>query len=293
MGADSEKMGGVGGGTEMASRETSAGSASEVGTVDVSALGMGGVAGSEMFGAVTTSTSGGSGRMSGGVSGCTFGGVSGCASGDMSISVARVVGYTFVMQLRLDTTRNTARSPITGREYRKDYRDSLPVDEKMKALLEVNVDFQGSVEDIFTDADKIQGANCHKTALFLTGEIGWNELFDATNHDVDEAGHVHVLEHTNIFRKKGDVDVQMQIVERHIQKRPLPVRLTLFERVNETQYFPKHSVTITGIVPGGIWNGFEKVDAHANDPFQKVNAYIEVLNYLVEDNHYVGIEKVV
>jgi hypothetical protein len=189
------------------------------------------------------------------------------------------------MRLRADTMRQMMRSPMTGKEYVRDRRDALSVEKKMDVLLAANVDFGGDVTSIFADADRIQGANCHKTALFLAGKIGWNELFDMTNHDVDEAGHVYVYAQTNLLKGQGGIEENVRIALRLLLKQTMPQRVSFFQ-ITETGVHVAHSITVTHVSDGRL-RGFDKVDAHADQPFRKIDVQ-EVIALYVGLGYRVG-----
>ena len=91
---------------------------------------------------------------------------------------------------------------------RDEYVDMDPViARKVDYLLRQNIDVRSSsVEHIFALGDKIQGANCHKTAPFLTGEFSESQLFAPDNDNPETAGQSYIEQHSHIFADSEDIE---------------------------------------------------------------------------------------
>ncbi len=177
----------------------------------------------------------------------------------------------------------------------KDKQEWVDIDqallEKMRLLRKMQPDpsqVHGDMHGYLKSAEDVQGANCHKTALFLTGKISKDDLFAHTNHDEETAGHAFVasVENTNILPQVNTVkDLASRLAER-----PLPVRITFFKSQPNAEPFPVHSVTIIGITNEGRLLGFEKEDAYADKPFHDIDVG-ERLAIFIASGHSVGIGK--
>ncbi len=176
----------------------------------------------------------------------------------------------------------------------KDKQEWVDIDqallEKMRLLRKMQPDpsqVHNDIHGYFNSADNIQGANCHKTALYLTGKITEEELFAHTNHDLETAGHVFVAssENTEMLPKETTVEG----VIKKLKQCTLPVRVTFFAKYGD-KILSKHSITIIGVTNKGQFKGFEKEDTYAEDPFQDVDVRTIVSEFL-NTGHMVGIEK--
>jgi len=191
-------------------------------------------------------------------------------------------------------TRVYPHKDIDPNEY-VDIQDTLL--EQVRDLLKRNPDHADHVHDIFEDAESIAGANCHKTALYLTGHITRDELFAHTNHDVSTAGHAYVVsqERTRILpsvstNNERTLKVFLKQLYSEFKKRTPPFRITFFSQ-EKGGVFPQHSITVLAESNRGHWYGFEKKDAYGDHPFQDVLIEEALLRYLV-NGHRIGIEHV-
>lgn len=167
---------------------------------------------------------------------------------------------------------------------------------KMQDLLAHNPDHTDDVHDFFNDAESVAGANCHKTALYLTGKMSREDLFAHTNHDVETAGHVYVAaeQNTTIIPRISNLQ-DRDATERYVKniflefsKKELPFRVTFFTK-ERNGFFPQHSVTVFAVSNKGNWYGFEKEDAYSDKPFQDIDMGKILLKQIV-NGLYVGIE---
>jgi hypothetical protein len=115
------------------------------------------------------------------------------------------------------------------------------------------------IEAMFSASDKIAGANCHKTSLYLTGHLSRDQLFSPDNTDPKTAGHAYVQERSNLYPAFTGFAIALK-------KRPFPFRVSFFK-----QNFPQHSITVLGVSSKGNLIGFEKEDAYADTPFRYIN----------------------
>lgn len=164
---------------------------------------------------------------------------------------------------------------------------------KMRDLLAQNPDTNDHVHDFLADAEAVSGANCHKTAFYLTNKMTREELFAPTNHDIKTAGHIEVASraHTNMLPPLDDDHVERYIQQLFAQfaRMQLPFRITFFAP-HEQGLFPKHSITVFGVTNKNNWHGFEKEDAYADNHFQDVNVE-NVITWYLTTGHRIGIEK--
>ncbi len=162
--------------------------------------------------------------------------------------------------------------------------------EKISYLLKKQPNEEDKHNDIvnyFNSADAIQGANCHKTALFLTGKIDDKQLFHPDNTDIKKAGHYFVssLENTTLHPEINSFE---ELAEK-LKNINYPIRITFFKVSKNQKYMPIHSVTILGITNKGKLLGFHKEDAYADNPFEFINI-AELSTVYLTHNHIIGIE---
>ena len=135
---------------------------------------------------------------------------------------------------------------------------------------------------MFASSDKIQGANCHKTALYLTGRFTKEQLFAHDNDDPQTAGHEYVEEHSNLFPN-------LESARSALGRAKFPFRLSFFKEKNG-QPFAYHSITILGTSNCDTLVGFEKEGPYADNPFKYIDVVRTMSNYLSR-GYSLGIEK--
>lgn len=155
---------------------------------------------------------------------------------------------------------------------------------KINKLLESQLQVQDvqDVAKLFDASDKIAGANCHKTALFLTGKISEEELFSPDNHDPETAGHSYIETHSQIVPDTKDLQEIML-------EKELPFRISFFKK-KEGKNFAYHSITILGTTSKGTVVAFEKEGPYADTPFKYVDATNVIAQYLMR-GFTAGLEK--
>lgn len=152
--------------------------------------------------------------------------------------------------------------------------------QKVEFLLEHNLTGVDDLEALFAQGDKIQGANCHKTALYLTGEYSEEQLLASDNDSPETAGHSYIEGHSNIF---SDTKQFEDALRRHA----FPFRISFFKD-KDGKPFAYHSITVVGVSSKGRLVAFEKEGPYADNPFRYTDASSTLSAYLLR-GHSVGI----
>lgn len=138
------------------------------------------------------------------------------------------------------------------------------------------------VEALFAASDAVAGANCHKTALYLTGKYTREQLFEPYNDDPKTAGHEFIEQNSALY---GDPEA----LQAALRNREFPFRVSFF-KPKDGKEFAYHSITVLGLSNKGTLVAFEKKGPYADTPFRYVNALNVIMSYLAE-NYVVGLEK--
>lgn len=138
------------------------------------------------------------------------------------------------------------------------------------------------LEALLGAADKIQGANCHKTALFLTGKYSQEQLFAHDNDDPETAGHEFIEAHSTLYKDPGEL-------QRMLKSRKFPFRISFF-KPKDGKDFAYHSLTVLGLTNAGRLVGFEKGGPYSDNVFKYIDAMREVSSYLMH-GYAMGLEK--
>lgn len=183
------------------------------------------------------------------------------------------------------SARTEAQPPPAERlfvnEARSEYVDVDPATaEKVEHLLEHNLTDIDDLEAMFAQGDKIQGANCHKTALYLTGDYSEAQLLASDNDSPETAGHSYIEEHSHIF---SDTKQFEDALRRHA----FPFRISFFKD-KDGKPFAYHSITVIGVSSKGRLVAFEKEGPYADNPFRYTDASSTLSAYLLR-GHSVGI----
>lgn len=166
-------------------------------------------------------------------------------------------------------------------EDQAEYVDApLYVADKIETLLDSqkNIVAGDDIEQLLLESHQVAGANCHKTALFLTGENTAEQLWAPDNDNPQTAGHEYVERHSKLF---PDSDA----LSRGLTKQTFPYRISFFKR-KKNGFFADHSITLIGISNKGTLIGFEKMGPYADTPFKYINAMKSITAYL--SNSYIA-----
>jgi hypothetical protein len=193
------------------------------------------------------------------------------------------------MQLRLRENATAARRVFLDSEKTEWMDIDSALLGKMRMLLRMQPDSAADIEHFFERADAIQGANCHKTSLFLTGKISLDALFAHTNHDPRTAGHIYVSNEDNTAMVQEDLSIEQKLGWYVVGKK-FPLRITFFKKETTGGQSAVHSVTIIGVTNKGHLKGFEKKDAYADHPFQDVDI-ADILSYYFGKGYLLGVER--
>lgn len=159
-----------------------------------------------------------------------------------------------------------------------------PIADKIRKLLESQHALAShDVEAFFAAADNIQGANCHKTALYLTGEYTESQLFAEDNDNPETAGHFFVEAHTEVFDSLEEAQTQLQNLH-------FPFRVSFFKPKDGID-FAYHSITLLGNSNKDRLIGFEKEGPYADNRFRYINALSTIVRYASE-GYRIGLESV-
>lgn len=154
---------------------------------------------------------------------------------------------------------------------------------KIDDLLESQEDMASDdIKKMLTTADKIQGANCHKTALFLTGKYSRKQLFSPDNDKPETAGHIDIEADSTIYEDP-------EAFQTAIRGKQFPFRVSFFKLRNE-KMFAYHSIVLLGVTNKGTLVGFEKEAAHADYHFRYIRAMDSIAGYLM-NGYSAGLEK--
>jgi hypothetical protein len=157
-----------------------------------------------------------------------------------------------------------------------------PLANKINKLLESQQALAShDVEAFFEAADNIQGANCHKTALYLTGEYTESQLFAKDNDNPETAGHFFVEAHTEVFDS-------LEEAQTHLQNLHFPFRISFFKPKDGID-FAYHSITLLGTSNKDRLIGFEKEGPYADNRFRYINALSTIVRYAGE-GYRIGLE---
>lgn len=141
--------------------------------------------------------------------------------------------------------------------------------------------FSGDVYHIFAAGDKIQGANCHKTALFLTGKYSEVDLLAYDNDDPKTAGHEYVERNSMLLRDPNIIASVLEEVE-------VPFRISFFKE-KDGKDFAFHSITVIGMSNKDRLIGFEKEGPYPETPFRYINVMSVISKYLM-GGYVIGVE---
>jgi hypothetical protein len=130
-----------------------------------------------------------------------------------------------------------------------------------------------NIEALFSASDKIAGANCHKTALFLTGRYSKEELFAPHNDNPQTAGHDYVEAHSTLYP-------ELEGFQAALASRKFPFRISFF-KPKDGKNFAYHSITVLGLTNKNTIVGFEKEGPYADTPFKYINANDTITAYLM------------
>jgi len=137
---------------------------------------------------------------------------------------------------------------------------------KVETLLKSQEDVRShDIEAVFKTSDKIQGANCHKTALYLTDQASLDDLFEPNNTDPQYAGHEQVEANTKLFTSYDDF-------KNALMREKFPIRISFFKPKDGKENYAHHSITILGFSNKKTLVGFEKAGPYPETPFRFVNA---------------------
>lgn len=150
---------------------------------------------------------------------------------------------------------------------RTEYVDVDPViGAKAEELLESQEDVVSNddIAALLETSHEIAGANCHKTALYLTGKYSKEQLFSPDNDNPVTAGHEYIEEHSNVY-------VDFEKFQSALKDKEFPIRVSFFKD-RDGKPFAYHSITILGVTNKGTLVAFEKEGPYADTPFRYRNA---------------------
>lgn len=188
-----------------------------------------------------------------------------------------------VIEKKIASKENTERERLSIDEKGEEFLDlDIATAQKISYLLESQKDvLSDDVEELLMAGDKIQGANCHKTALFMTGKISRERLFELNNDDPVTAGHAYVEGHSNLY---PDIDR----FNAALSQKTFPFRVSFFKS-KEGKDFAYHSITVLGMSNKKTLVGFEKEGPYADNPFRYINA-TEVITAHILHKYIPGLE---
>ncbi len=136
------------------------------------------------------------------------------------------------------------------------------IDDLLHSQKDINSD---DTHTLLEASDKIQGANCHKTALYLTDKITREDLFEPNNTDPQYAGHEQVEANTELFSSYEEF-------KNALMRKSFPVRISFFKPKDGKENYAHHSITILGFSNKKTLIGFEKAGPYSDTPFRYINA---------------------
>lgn len=154
---------------------------------------------------------------------------------------------------------------------RTEYVDVDPViGAKVEELLESQEDVvrNDDIAALLETSHEIAGANCHKTALYLTGKYSKEQLFSPDNDNPVTAGHEYVEEHSNLYPNLDAFSAELRAV---VEQGKFPIRVSFFKE-KDGKPFAFHSITILAKSNKGTLVAFEKGGPYADTPFRYRNA---------------------
>jgi len=137
------------------------------------------------------------------------------------------------------------------------------------------------IEALFLASEKVAGANCHKTSLFLTNKYSKEQLFSPDNDHPSTAGHEYVESHSKLYPTFSDLS---SLVASKIP----PFRISFFKDENGKP-LADHSITILGNSNKGTLIGFEKKGPYADTLFKYIDATKVIKRYLAR-GYILGVE---
>lgn len=157
--------------------------------------------------------------------------------------------------------------------------------EKIRMLLESQKDI-GAHHDLhalFASADQIAGANCHKTALFLTGRYTKDQLFSPDNDRPETAGHADIEAGSVLYKN-------LNKFHNALAEKEFPYRVSFFKRNERGEFEPRQSVTVLGLSNKGRVVGFEKGGPYGDTVFRYVNA-LHSISFHLKRGYAAALEK--
>jgi hypothetical protein len=145
--------------------------------------------------------------------------------------------------------------------------------EKIQELLQSQEDIASDdIEALLTASDTIAGANCHKTALFLSGDYSKEQLFAPDNDQPETAGHQDIESNSILYP-------DIEEFQEALAKRTFPYRVSFF-KPKDGKPFAYHSITVLGVTNKDVVVAFEKAGPYADTPFRYVNGMDTIMVYL-------------
>ena len=138
------------------------------------------------------------------------------------------------------------------------------------------------IRKVLLAGDKIGGANCHKTALFLAGRYSQEQLFSPDNDNPETAGHADIEANSIIY-------TDPTVFPASLGEKRFPYRVSFF-KLRGDKYFAYHSMMVLGVTNKGNVVGFEKAGPYADNPFRYINVAKEITDYLL-NGYIAGLEK--
>lgn len=157
-------------------------------------------------------------------------------------------------------------------------KESISVDAvtaaKVTELLESQEQVAGDdIEALLSASDEIAGANCHKTALYLTGRYTKEQLFAPDNDQPETAGHQDIEASSVLYP-------DLEEFQKALAEREFPYRISFFQD-KDGKPFAYHSITMLGVTAKGVVVAFEKAGPYADTPFRYVNGLDFLKLYLI------------
>jgi hypothetical protein len=175
--------------------------------------------------------------------------------------------------------RRLRENPETVRLYvdaaKSEYIDiGVELARKIEDLLESQSDVVSgeNIEALLSTGDRIAGANCHKTSLYLTDAISREELFAPDNHDPATAGHEYIEAHTKLYP-------QSDALQEVLRQKKFPFRVSFFKKRNGKD-FAYHSITLLKVSNKGRVVAFEKEGPYADTPFRYVDGIKSIAGHI-------------
>lgn len=189
------------------------------------------------------------------------------------------------MQKLLDLSIRERKPDVMGLFVNENKTESVTVNkaigEKINELLQRQEKVAShDIEILLGGAEDIQGANCHKTALYLMGDISLDDLLHPDNTDPETAGHETVENNSTIYEDHEKLN---------LNKKSFPFRVSFFKK-KEGKYFAFHSITVLGITNKDRLLGFEKEGPYSDNPFRFIDVKNTLVAYLTK-GYVVGLEK--